>query len=157
MGTKKGFSSGQILTTMGGIISIISIFLPWFHATSATSSLSVNGLFSASGSGMLLGLVGENSNWGFQGLGVLALGIVSIAASLILRDKIRSSAMIACGILIIGGGVVNLWSLRDIGLFSGSIFGEVIQAGVGYGLYAVVIGGIVTAAGGLIEWRDLTK
>jgi hypothetical protein len=157
MGTKNGFSSGQILTTMGGIISIISIFLPWFQATSATSSLSVNGLFSATGSGMLRGLVGENSNWGFQGLGVLGLGMVSIAAALILHDKIRSSAMIACGILIIGGGVVNLWSLRDIALFSGSILGEVVKAGAGYGLYVVVIGGIVTAAGGLMERRDLTK
>ncbi len=154
MGTDKGLSTGQFLAIMGGMISIISVFLPWFSVTSATSSLSVNGLFSASGSGMLMGIVGENSNWEFQGVGVLALGMISIIVAIVLREKIRSGATMACGILIIGGGAVNLWSLRDISLFSGPIFGEVVQSGVGYGLFAVVLGGVVTASGGLLAWRN---
>ncbi|VVB87509.1 Uncharacterised protein [uncultured archaeon] len=161
MGAKNGFtinlSKSQILAIVGGMISIISVFLPWFSATSKTSTLSVNGLFSVSGNGMLMGLIGSNSNWEFQGAGVLALGFACIVVAAILRDKIQGIAMVACGILIIGGGAVNLWSLRDISLFSGSIFGETVQSGIGYGLYAVVVGGVVTAAGGLLTWLDLTK
>jgi len=162
MGAKNVFpdnlSKGQILAIVGGIISILSVFLPWFSATSKTSTLSVNGLFSVSGNGMLMGLVGQNSNWEFQGAGVLVLGLASIAVALILQDKIQNVAMVACGILIIGGGAVNLWSLRDISLFSGSIFpGETMQSGIGYGLYMVVVGGVVTAAGGLLAWPGKTK
>jgi hypothetical protein len=32
MGTKNGFSKAQILSIAGGIVSIISVFLPWFSA-----------------------------------------------------------------------------------------------------------------------------
>jgi len=61
MGTKNGFSKAQILAIAGGIVSIISVFLPWFSAKASaigmTSSISVNGLGSVSGSGLLLGLL----------------------------------------------------------------------------------------------------
>ena len=39
-----------------------------------SSSISVNGLGSISGSGLLLGLWGEKARWEFQGVGVLAPG-----------------------------------------------------------------------------------
>lgn len=155
MGTKNGFSNGQIFTIIGGIISIISVFLPWFSAsastTGLTSSLSVNGLGSISGS-LPFPLISEKVNWEFQGLGVLALGIIGITAVIFLRDKIQSLAMFACGVLIIGGGIVNLQSISN---FSGEILGATIKSGVGYGLYIVMIGGAVAAAGGLLSWRDL--
>jgi hypothetical protein len=149
---KNNFSKGQILAIIGGIISIISVFLPWFSITSKTSTLSVNGLFFVSGNGMLMGLVGQNSNWEFQGAGVLVLGFACIAVAIILKDSIRNVAMVLCGILIISGGAVNLWSLRDLSLFSGSIFGETIQSGIGYGLYMVVVGGVLTATGGILAF-----
>ncbi|MCZ7396715.1 MAG: hypothetical protein ABOK23_09755 [Candidatus Methanoperedens sp.] len=157
MEPKNCIVNAEILAIVGGIISIISVFLPWFSATSATSNLSVSGLFSISGSGMLLGLIGKNTNWEFQGIGVLALGIASLAISLVLRGKLQSLALIACGILIIGGGAVNLWSLRDVSLFSGSILGETIQSSIGYGLYAVVIGGMAAATGGMLALKDINK
>ncbi len=150
----KNLSKGQIFVIIGGIISIISVFLPWFGVTSKTSTLSVNGLFSISGNGMLMGLVSRNSNWEFQGAGVLALGFACIAVAIILKDNIQNVAMVVCGILIIGGGAVNLWSLRDLSLFSGSIFGETIQSGIGYGLYMVVVGGVVVAAGGILACKN---
>jgi len=158
MGTKNGFSNAQILAGIGGIASIISVFLPWFSAKASaigmTSSISVNGLGSVSGSGLLLGLLSGKANWEFQGIGVLALGIACIAIAVFLRDKLQSIAMFICGALIIGGGIVNISS---IGEFSGEFMGATMQSGAGYGLYMVVLAGAVAAAGGLLAWRDITK
>ncbi len=157
MGTKNNFEKSQILTMVGGLISVISVFLPWYSASASAlglaSSMSVNGLGWVNGSGMLLGLVGGKVDWSFQGVGVLALGIACIAVVVFLREKLQSLAMFACGLLIIGGGVVNL---QSIGQFSGKILEVTIQSGVGYGLYVVVLGGIVAAAGGLLAWQDIT-
>lgn len=159
MGTKNNFEKSQILTMIGGIISVIGVFLPWYSASasagalSLASSMSVNGLGWINGSGMLLGLVSGKADWSFQGVGVLALGIACIAVVVFLREKLQSLAMFACGLLIIGGGVVNL---QSIGQFSGKILEVTIQSGVGYGLYVVVLGGTVAAAGGLLAWRDCT-
>ncbi|NJD53449.1 MAG: hypothetical protein FIB07_11340 [Candidatus Methanoperedens sp.] len=155
MGTKNGFGNAQILALAGGIVSIISVFLPWYSAKGsmfgAASSISVNGLGYASGTGLLLGLWSEKATWEFQGLGVLALGIVSIAVSVFLMEKIRSMAMLICGVLIIGGWVVNI---RSIWEFSGDFMGASMQSGAGYGLYMVALAGTMVAAGGLLAWRD---
>jgi len=156
MGTKNGFTNAQILAIFGGIVSIISVFLPWFSAKASalgmTSSISVNGLGSVSGSGPLLALLSGKASWEFQGIGVLALGIVCIAMTVFLREKLRSIAMFICGALIIGGGVVNI---RSIGEFSGSFLGAEMQSGAGYGLYVVVLAGAMAAAGGLLAWKDI--
>jgi len=156
MGTKNGFSKAQILAIVGGIVSIISVFLPWFSAKASaigmTSSISVNGLGSVSGSGLLLGLLSGKGSWEFQGIGVLALGIVCIAVTVFLREKMQSIAMFICGALIIGGGVVNI---RSIGEFSGSFLGAEMQSGAGYGLYVVVLAGAMAAAGGVLAWKDM--
>ncbi len=159
MVTEKSISKGQILTIAGGFLAIASVFLTWFGVSSSDgSSLSVNGLAWKSGSGLVFGVIGDNFSWQFQGLGVLILGIVSIAVAFILREKLQSIAMAVCGLLIIGGGVVNLYSLRDVGSFSGTIMeGLTIQSGIGYGLYVVVLAGIVTAAGGVLAWRDMNN
>jgi lipoprotein signal peptidase len=156
MGTKNGFSKAQILAIAGGIVSIISVFLPWFSAKASalgmTSSVSVNGLGSVSGSGVLLGLLSGKGTWEFQGIGVLALGIVCIAVTVFLREKLRSIAMFICGALIIGGGVVNI---RSIGEFSGDFMGASMQSGAGYGLYVVVLAGAMAAAAGVLSWKDI--
>jgi lipoprotein signal peptidase len=158
MGTKNGFSNAQILAISGGIVSIISVFLPWFSAKASaigmTSSISVNGLGSVSGSGLLLGLLSGKGSWEFQGIGVLALGIVCIAVTVFLHEKLRSIAMFICGALIIGGGVVNI---RSIGEFSGSFLGAQMQSGAGYGLYVVVLAGAMAAAGGVLAWKDIRE
>jgi len=158
MGTKNGFSNAQVLAGIGGIASIISVFMPWYSAKASalgmSSSISVNGLGSISGSGLLLGLISGKANWEFQGIGVLALGIASIAVAVFLHDKLQSIALFICGILIIGGGIVNI---RSIGDFSGEFMGATMQSGAGYGLYMVVLAGTVASAGGLMAWRDITK
>jgi hypothetical protein len=158
MGTKNGFSNAQILAIAGGIVSIISVFLPWFSAKGSafgmTSSISVNGLSSVSGSGLLLELWSSKASWEFQGIGILALGIVCIAVAVFLREKLRSIAMLICGALIIGGGVVNI---RSIGEFSGSFLGAQMQSGAGYGLYFVVLAGAMAAVGGVLAWNDIRE
>lgn len=158
MGTKNGFTNAQILAIVGGIVSVISVFLPWFSARASalgmTSSISVNGLGSISGSGLLLALLSGKANWEFQGIVVLALGIVCIAVTVFLREKLRSIAMFICGVLIIGEGFVNI---RSIGEFSGSAFGAEMQSGAGYGLYVVVLAGAMAAAGGLLAWKDIRE
>lgn len=155
MGTKNNFERGQILTIVGGIISIISVFLPWFSASASvaglSSSLSVNGLGSISGSLPFTFFSGK-VNWEFQGVGVLALGIACIAVAVFLREKLQSMAMFACGVLIIGGGVVNLQSISST---SSDFFEVTVNWGVGYGLYVVLLGGAMAVAGGLLAWRDL--
>jgi lipoprotein signal peptidase len=156
MGMKNGFTNAQLLAIAGGIVTIISVFLPWFSAKASglgmTSSISVNGLGSISGSGLLLGFLSGKGNWEFQGIGVLALGIVSIAVTIFLREKLRSIALFISGALIIGGGVVNI---RSIGEFSGDFMGASMQSGAGYGLYVVVLAGAMVAAGGLLAWNDV--
>jgi len=117
-----------------------------------SSSISVNGLGSISGSGLLLGLWSEKASWEFQGFGVLALGIVCLAITLFFREKIQSLALLICGFLIIGGGVVNI---RSIWEFSGDFMGASMQSGAGYGLYIVALAGIMVAAGGLFAWREI--
>jgi hypothetical protein len=158
MGTKNGFGNTQILAIAGGIVSIISVFLPWYSAKASAlgveSSISVNGLGSISGSGLLLGLLGGNANWEFQGIGVLALGIATIAVAVFLREKIQSIVTFIFGVLIIGGGIVNI---RSIGDFSGEFMGATMQSGAGFGLYVVLLGGALALAGGLLAWRDVPK
>jgi hypothetical protein len=116
-----------------------------------SSSISVNGLGWKSGEGVLLGILGGTVNWEFQGIGVLALGIASILVSVILKGKMQSLAILACGLLIIGLGLVNL---KSIGSFSGEFMGATMNAGVGYGLFVLLLGGAVAAAGGLFAWKD---
>ena len=151
-------TTNENITIVGGTLSILSVFLPWFSASAtaigSTSTLSVNGLGWKNGNGMLLGLMGSNFNWEFQGIGVLALGIASILLALILKEKVFSLAMLACGLLILGGGLVNLQSISST---SADVLGMRINWGVGYGLYIVLLAGALVAAGGLLSWRDLTK
>ena len=158
MASKNILTDGRNLGIAGGILSIISVFLPWYSASATagmlglSSTFSVNGLGWKNGEGLLMGLASGTANWEFQGIGVLALGIASIIVALLLKDKLQSLALLACGLLIIGGGVVNL---KSIGSFSGEFMGATMQSGVGYGLIAVVLAGAVAAAGGLLAWRDI--
>lgn len=156
MVSKNIFTEARNLGISGGLLSIISVFLPWYSASASamgfTSSISVNGLGWKSGEGMLLGLASGNTNWEFQGIGVLALGIAGILAAAILKDRIQYLALIVCGILIIAGGIVNL---QSIGSFSGNFMGATMKSGVGYGIYIVLIAGAVVAAGGLLKWREM--
>ncbi len=157
MVSKNIITEGRNLGIAGGIFSIISVFLPWYFASASagmlgSSSISVNGLGWKNGQGLLMGLVSGNVNWEFQGVGVLALGIASIVVAVILKDKLQSLALLICGLLIIGGGVVNL---KSIGSFSGELMGATMYSGVGYGLYVVLLGGAAAAAGGLLSWRDI--
>ena len=160
MASKNIIGDCKNLGIAGGILSIISVFLPWYSASAkaealgVSSSFSVNGLGWKSGEGVLLGLASGNANWEFQGLGVLALGIACIMAAFVLKEKIQSLVMLACGLLIIGGGMVNL---QSIGSLSGTILGMTMQSGTGYGLYIVVLGGAVAAGGGLLSWRGLNN
>ncbi len=158
MASKNIITDGRNLCIAGGFLSVISVFLPWYSAKASalgmTSSISVNGLGWKSGEGMLLGLVSGNADWEFQGIGVLGLGIASIIIAVVLKDRLQSSAMLASGLLLIVGGVVNL---QSIGQFSGNFLGATMQSGVGYGLYMVVLAGSVVAAGGLLGLRDITK
>ncbi len=157
MTTKNAISKSQIFAIAGGLISIIGVFLPWYSASmtasaiSFASAISVNGLGWKNGEGLLLGMISGDVNWQFQGIGVIALGIASIVVAVILTEKMQSMAMLASGLLIIGGSVVNL---QGIGSLSGKILGATMQSGAGYGLYVVLLGGAVAAAGGLIAWRD---
>jgi len=158
MESKNGFSNAQILSLAGGIVAIISVFLPWYSAKASaigvTSSISVNGLGSISGSGILLGLLSGKASWEFQGIGVLALGIAAITVAVFLREKIQSIAMFICGILIIGGGMVNI---RSIGEFSGDFMGATMHSGAGYGLYIVLLAGALACAGGLFAWKVIPE
>lgn len=156
MGTKNGAKNAQLLGIAGGIASIISVFLPWYSANSSgmNSSLSVNGLASISGNGLLLGLWSEKAAWEFQGIGVIALGIACIAVAILLKKKIRSVAITIIGVLIIGGGVVNIWSIGEL---SGDFMGSTMQSGAGYGLYTVVLAGAISMVGGLLSLGDELK
>ena len=157
MKSEKRSISARISGLGGGVLSIIGAFLPWFSATGSgggeVSDININGLGSVSGNGMMLSLVGSEVNWEFQGVGVLALGIVCIIVALLLSGKVQSLAIAACGFLIIGGGAVNLWSLRDIGSFSGEVMGMTMSSGIGYGLYVVVIAGLTALLGGVLALR----
>ncbi len=158
MGIKIGFGNAEIIAIIGGIVSIISVFLPWFSARASAlgveSGISVNGLGSISGSGILLGMLSGKANWEFQGIGVLALGIATIAGTFFLREKIQSIALFVFGILIIGGGIVNI---RSIGDFSGEFMGATMHSGAGYGLYVVMLAGAIAACGGLLAWKNISK
>ncbi|MBU3966617.1 MAG: hypothetical protein KKG76_04455 [Euryarchaeota archaeon] len=96
MELKNILTDGKNLGIAGGIISIISVFLPWYFASASagmlglSSSISVNGLGWKSGEGVIL------------------------------KEKMQSLAMLACGLLIIVLGVVNL---KSIGSFSGEFMG----------------------------------
>ncbi len=159
MASKNMLTEGRNLGIAGGIISMIGVLLPWYSADASagmlgSSSFSVNGLGWKNGEGLLTGLVSGNVNWEFQGIGVLAIGIASIVVAVMLKDKLQSLAMLACGLLVIGGGVVNL---KSIGSFSGEFMGATMYSGVGYGLYVVLLGGALAAAGGLFAWRDMNS
>ena len=160
MVSKNILTDGKNLGIAGGILSIVSVFLPWFSGSGSmgilglSSSISVNGLGWKNGEGLLMGLFSGNANWGLFGMAVLALGIASIVVAVILKDKLQSLALLECGLLVIGGGIVNLWSM---GSLSGEFMGATMESGAGYGLYVVMLGGAVITAGGLLTWRDLNN
>ncbi len=160
MVSKNIFTDGKNLGIAGGIISILSVFLPWFSGSGSagilgiSSSISVNGLGWKKGEGLLMGLITGNANWELMGMAVIALGIASIVVAVILKDKLQSLVLLACGLLVISGGIFNLWS---IGSFSGEIMGATMESGAGYGLYFVLLGGAVTTAGGLLNWQNINN
>jgi hypothetical protein len=160
MVSKNILTDGKNLGIAGGILSIVSVFLPWFSGSGSlgilglSSSISVNGLGWKNGEGLLMGLFTGNANWGLFGVAVLALGIASILAAIVLKDKLQSLALLECGLLVIGGGIVNLWSM---GSLSGEFMGATMESGAGYGLYVVMLGGAVITTGGLLTWRDLNN
>ena len=77
MASKNILTDGRNLGIAGGILSIISVFLPWYSASASagmlglSSSFSVNGLGWKNGEGLLMGLSSGPANWEFQGVGVL--------------------------------------------------------------------------------------
>lgn len=160
MVSKNILTDGKYPGIAGGLLSVVSVFLPWFSGSGSagilglSSSISVNGLGWKKGEGLLLGLFTGNANWGLFGVAILALGIASILIAVLLKDKIQSLALLECGLLILGGGIVNLWSM---GSLSGEFMGATMQSGAGFGLYVVMLGGAVTTSGGLITWRNLNN
>ncbi len=158
MASKNILTDGKSLGIAGSILSIISVFLPWYYASASalgiSSSISVNGLGWKNGEGVLLGLANTNANWEFQGIGVIALGIISILAAVILKGKLQSLSMLVCGLLTIGIGIINL---QSIGSLSGNFMGVTVQYGVGYGLFMVVLAGAIVMAGGLLIWQEINN
>ncbi len=160
MVSKNIFTDGKNLGIAGGILSIVSVFLPWFSGSGSagilglSSSISVNGLGWKKGEGLLMGLLTGNANWELMGMAVLALGIASIVVAVVLTDKLQSLVLLECGLLVLGGGIVNLWRM---GSFSGEFMGATMESGAGYGLYVVVLGGAVITAGGLFTWREMNN
>jgi len=144
MGTKNGFGNAQILAIAGELSLSSASFYRGYSAKASgvASSISVNGLGSISGSGLLLGLLSGNASWEFQGIGVLAWDR-NHSCCLFSSGKIQSIATFICGVLIIGGGLVNI---RSIWVNSpANSWGATMQSGAGYGLY-------VCAAGGALAW-----
>jgi len=78
------------------------------------------------------------------------IGIVCIAVTVFLREKMQSIAMFISGALI-SAGVVNI---RSIGEFSGSFLGAEMPIGAGYGLYVVVLAGQWQPCW-VLAWKDM--
>ncbi len=160
MTSKNILTDGKSLGIAGCILSIIGVFLPWYHASASTgtmgisSSISINGLGWKSGEGVLLGLIEGTADMEYHGMGIIALGIIGIIAAVVLKGKSQSLAILACGLIMIGDGIFNL---QRIGSLSGNFMGVTVQYGAGYGLFMVVIAGAAVTAGGLLAWRDIAE
>lgn len=131
-------ADGSVLALLGGLALIVGSFLPWITATAPlVGSISKSGM-----------------DDGGDGTITLVLGIA--VAALCLVRLLGANTSMASAVLIllagIGAAFIGFIDLADIQerVSSATEISSSISASAGAGLWAVIIGAIVSALGGLL-------
>ena len=139
--------AGAWLAIIGGLISGIGSFLPWFSATvPLLGTLNRNGF-----------QLGSNDSFSADRLIAILLSIVTIIIGI---ARLTNSSMprfiqrssIVTGIVLIIVGASDIGSVNTMvkNVENGS---SSVLASIGFGLYLVIVGGVVALVGGLVLRR----
>ena len=159
----KGFSVGNVLLIIGGLLMIISIFLAW---TQINPPIGNN--ISISGMDIISGKVNGNSYaYSFKGrapLFLLIIGILSIILALLPMFKIKNNGINVAATLIAVLGLVFAIMFLKVGdgasLFTGDdekAMDMAIKLGtslkIQFGAYFGMAGSAIAMIGGLLSFK----
>ncbi|WP_256393094.1 hypothetical protein [Natronoarchaeum rubrum] len=128
------------VTLAGAIVGIVGSLGPWI-------SWDINEAVAA-----LASIEPEATEYGFQGDGLITLAMVlAVAILVVYRDEelIDAAVSAVLGLAVLGFGVMKYNDLISI---IGDIPSELqseVQVSAGIGLYLVILGGTIIAAGGI--------
>lgn len=129
----------KVLGAIGGIIALIGVFLPWLTVSVMGVELSASGWEAYDLAGEIAPIL------------VLVLAIITIAVAVFTKDMIQKAGVTILGLITLIVGAYYIMYIGDVAAgLSG--FAEV-SVSAGYGLYAVVIGGIIALVGGLMAYK----
>jgi len=131
----KGFSMESItgskstlMVLIGAAIALLGSFLNWVTVSGGGISVSAGGM-SEGGDGVI----------------TLIVAIGTAAAAIFLKDKARMIAVAIGGGIIALVGIVNVLDINSTGSELG------LSTSIGIGLWMVLVGGIVAAAGAFLK------
>jgi len=128
------------VTLAGAVVGIVGSLGPWI-------SWDINEAVAA-----LASIEPEATEYGFQGDGLITLAMVlAVAGIVVYRDEqlVDATASAVLGLTVLGFGVMKYNDLISI---IGDIPAELqseVQVSAGIGLYLVILGGAIIAAGGV--------
>jgi len=143
----KGINYSGVI---GGVMTIIGVFLPWFWFTVASSPLTSgsNGP-EISSSFHTTCLIGISLGW--IGILILLFGIISIIFSIVLKNKKR-----AYGLIGAGSGIIILITLVLPFIADNMMSVSFIEALSlqGFGIWVSLLGGILILLSGILRFRS---
>ena len=121
-------SKSTLVVLIGAAIALLGSFMTWVTVSGGGISVSAGGM-SEGGDGVI----------------TLIVAIGTAAAAIFLKDKARMIAVAIGGGIIAVVGIINILDINSTGSELG------LSTSVGIGLWMVLVGGIVAAAGAFLK------
>ncbi|MFY9488449.1 MAG: hypothetical protein WAP35_07125 [Solirubrobacterales bacterium] len=147
-------TTGRLISAVGGIILIISLFLTWYKVDAA-------GALGGAGSALVPGLDLDASVNGWKSMDIgdfvlFLVGVIAIVPAALDIFDLEIELPVDPGAIALGGGILAvLWALmRLIDLPDDG--GGLIEIGRGIGIFIALVGGGIVAFGGLRQQGEDT-
>ena len=149
------FGKGAAVGLAGGILGLLSVFLPWLVLTASVGPLTLSFGFSGlalSGnltiqSAQLSSPYPEAAMWAY---GILAFSILGLVMGIVGK---RSTSIVALlsGVLVTVFAILALVRMPTVTI---SAPGLSLSVGPGFGIYVGLVGGLLLLTGGLLAWGE---
>jgi len=130
----------RMIGALGGIIAIVGVFLPWVTASVLGVGISVSGwdAYSTLGS--------------YEPLIVLIVAIVTLLVAVLTKGMIQKWGTTIFGLITLILGAYYAMNVASVAGDAAQFVGVTVS--VGYGLYLVIVGGIVALIGGIMAFME---
>jgi hypothetical protein len=136
-----------VFIIIGALVAIAS-FLPWSTASVGVVSVNRNGM-----------QLGPNLGFSIDGVIALILGLLVALVGITSLTRTAFPRWVQTSPIVLGIGVVILAivDLSTVNSYVSHLHSEGLTASVGYGLWIVLIGGIIAILFGAISWVEVDK